>query len=165
MVSFHPLPRQYDQTSLRRAILEECPIEFNFLEVSLIQTTASLVAGHDALCLLVNDICGPPIFDELLAHGLKYITLRAAGFNNVDVACADKVGMKEARIAAYSPEAVAEFTVAMILTIVRKYHKSYNRVREGNFLLDLEGPSVSSVQAKIGLITGRILSQGSYWAR
>lgn len=111
----------------------------------------------------------PPDIDLTLnlIHTQKYITLRAAGFNNVNVAYADKVGIKVARVPAYSPEAVAEFTVGMILTIVRKYHKSYNRVREGNFLLDglmgfnLSGKTVGIVgTGKIGLITGRILSKG-----
>lgn len=93
--------------------------------------------------------------------------LRCAGFNNVDLNAASELGIKVARVPSYSPEAVAEFAVGMIMTVVRKYHKSFSRVREGNFLLDgllgfnLSGKTVGIVGAgQIGLITGRILSKG-----
>ena len=67
---------------------------------------------------------------------MKYIALRCAGFNNVDTKAAKRLGIKVVRVPAYSPESVAEFAVGMIMTVVRKYHKAYNRVREGNFLLE-----------------------------
>lgn len=97
----------------------------------------------------------------------KYVVLRCAGYNNVDLAAARKQGIKVARVPAYSPEAVAEFTIGMILTVVRKYHKAYNRVREGNFLLEnlvgmnLHGKTVGLIgTGKIGLLTGKILAKG-----
>lgn len=97
----------------------------------------------------------------------KYIALRCAGFNNVDLEAASKLGIKVVRVPAYSPEAVAEFAVGMLLTVVRKYHKAYSRVREGNFLLDgllgfnLSGKTVGIVgTGNIGLLTGRILANG-----
>ena len=102
-----------------------------------------------------------------MLNGQKYVTLRCAGYNNVDLQTARKLGIKVARVPAYSPEAVAEFTVGMILTVVRKYHKAYNRVREGNFLLEnlvgmnLHGKTVGIIgTGKIGLLTGKILAKG-----
>lgn len=103
------------------------------------------------------------------SHGClqKFIALRCAGYNNVDLSAASKLGIKVARVPAYSPEAVAEFAVGMIMTVVRKYHKAYNRVREGNFLLDgllgfnLNGKTIGLIgTGKIGLITGKILAKG-----
>jgi D-lactate dehydrogenase len=95
------------------------------------------------------------------------VALRSAGFNNVDLPAAHKHGLKVVRVPAYSPESVAEFAVGMIMTVVRKYHKSYLRVREGNFLLDglrgynLFGKTIGIVgTGKIGLLTGKILSKG-----
>jgi D-lactate dehydrogenase len=97
----------------------------------------------------------------------KYIVLRCAGFNNVDLKAAAKFNIHVARVPAYSPEAVAEFAVGMLMTVVRKYHKAYNRVREGNFLLDgllgfnINGKTVGIIgTGKIGLITGKILAKG-----
>jgi D-lactate dehydrogenase len=97
----------------------------------------------------------------------KYVALRCAGFNNVDLTAAFRLGIKVARVPSYSPEAVAEFAVGMIMTVIRKYHKSYSRVREGNFLLDgllgfnLSGKTVGIIgTGKIGLITGKILAKG-----
>lgn len=93
--------------------------------------------------------------------------MRCAGYNNVDLVAAAKYNIQVARVPAYSPEAVAEFTVGMIMTVVRKYHKAYNRVREGNFLLDgllgfnLQAKTVGLIgTGNIGLLTGRILSKG-----
>lgn len=103
----------------------------------------------------------------ILTPSQKYIALRCAGFNNVDLEAADKLGIKVTRVPSYAPEAVAEFAVGMMLTVIRKYHKSFCRVREGNFLLDgllgfnLAGKTVGIIgTGKIGLITGRILSKG-----
>jgi lactate dehydrogenase-like 2-hydroxyacid dehydrogenase len=98
---------------------------------------------------------------------VKYVVLRCAGYNNVDLKAATQLGIKVARVPSYSPEAVAEFTVGMMLTVIRKYHKAYNRVREGNFLLDglmgfnLSGKTVGLIgTGQIGMLTGKILSKG-----
>ena len=97
----------------------------------------------------------------------KYVALRCAGYNNVDLNTAAQLGIKVVRVPSYSPQAIAEFTVGMMLTVVRKYHKSYNRVREGNFLLDglmgfnLAGKTVGIIgTGQIGLLTGKILAKG-----
>ena len=83
-----------------------------------------------------NDFTQLKVLEKLAEHGVKFIALRCAGFNNVDLKKAKELGIKVVRVPAYSPESVAEFAVGMIMTVVRKYHKAYNRVREGNFLLD-----------------------------
>lgn len=76
------------------------------------------------------------VLEALSGNGVKYVALRCAGFNHVDLKKAKELGLRVVRVPAYSPEAVAEFAIGMMLTVVRKYHKAYNRVREGNFLLD-----------------------------
>ena len=93
--------------------------------------------------------------------------MRCAGYNNVDLQTSTRLGIKVARVPAYSPEAVAEFAVGMILTVIRKYHKAYNRVREGNFLLEglvgmnIHGKTVGLIgTGKIGLLTCKILAKG-----
>ncbi|KAF8436442.1 D-lactate dehydrogenase [Terfezia claveryi] len=141
--------------------------ELNFLKVGLDVKTAALAAGHDAVCIFVNDIADAEVLEKLSEEGIKFIALRCAGFNNVDLKKAKEFGIKVARVPAYSPESVAEFTVGMIMTVVRKYHKAYNRVREGNFLLDgllgfnLSGKTVGIIgTGRIGLLTGKILSKG-----
>ena len=166
-------------------------MKFTFLDALLDKSTALLAAGHDAVCIFVNDVCDEAVLQKLSALGIvrevycskrprftssltliivifqKYVALRCAGYNNVDLNAAAQLGIKVARVPSYSPEAVAEFTVGMILTVVRKYHKAYNRVREGNFLLgglmgfNLSGKTVGIVgTGQIGLLTGKILSKG-----
>ncbi|RDB19774.1 D-lactate dehydrogenase [Hypsizygus marmoreus] len=159
--------RKYDRDSLSSAHKETKGVELTFLDPLLDKTTALLAEGHDAICIFVNDICDAEVLEQLHHHGIKYIALRCAGYNNVDLHTASRLGIKVTRVPSYAPEAVAEFAVGMMLTVVRKYHKSYNRVREGNFLLDgllgfnLAGKTIGIIgTGKIGLITGRILSRG-----
>ncbi|KAL0638073.1 hypothetical protein Q9L58_002850 [Maublancomyces gigas] len=142
-------------------------LELLFLEIPLDHTTFALAAGYDAVCIFVNDICNAEVLEGLAKLGVKYIALRCAGYNNVDLFAAKSLGIQVVRVPAYSPEAVAEFAVGMIMTIVRKYHKSYTRVREGNFLLDgllgfnLKGKTIGIIgTGRIGLLTGKILSRG-----
>ncbi|KXN91962.1 hypothetical protein AN958_11022 [Leucoagaricus sp. SymC.cos] len=158
--------RKYDVDSLQ-PLTADTDIKFTFIEALLDELTVQLADGHDAVCLFVNDVCNVEVLKHLNVLGVKYIALRCAGFNNVDLPAADKYNIKVARVPAYSPEAVAEFTVGMIMTVVRKYHKAYNRVREGNFLLDgllgfnLHTKTVGLIgTGKIGLLTGRILAKG-----
>jgi len=129
--------------------------------------TARLAQGHDAVCIFVNDQADAETLDVLKQVGVKAVALRCAGFNNVELKRAEELDITVVRVPAYSPEAVAEFAVGMIMTVVRKYHKAYNRVREGNFLLsglvgfNLAGKTVGIIgTGKIGMLTGRILSQG-----
>ncbi|KAF6757519.1 D-lactate dehydrogenase [Ephemerocybe angulata] len=160
--------RKYDQDSLRAANEKQGGFAaFTFIDALLDSRTAILAADHEAVCLFVNDICDKPVLEQLSALGVKFIALRCAGFNNVDLKAAAELDIKVARVPSYSPEAVAEFCVGMMMTVVRKYHKAYARVREGNFLLDgllgfnLNGKTIGIIgTGKIGLLTGRILSKG-----
>jgi len=92
--------------------------------------------GTFAVCVFVNDNLSAEVIDVLAARGVKVIALRCAGFNNVDLAAAKKHGITVCRVPAYSPEAVAEYAAALLLTLNRKIHKAYNRVREQNFSLN-----------------------------
>jgi len=103
---------------------------------ALCEQTAVLTKGFDVICLFVNDIVNKTVLEILKANGVKLIVLRCAGFNNVDIKAADSLDIPVLRVPAYSPEAVAEHAMALILTLNRKTHKAYNRVREGNFSLE-----------------------------
>lgn len=130
--------------------------ELCFFDSSLNPENVALTKGFDALCLFVNDIVDSVVLSALKQNGIKLILLRCAGFNNIDVKKAAEAGIKILRVPAYSPEAVAEHAMAMILTLNRKTHKAYNRVREGNFSLEgLMGFNLHEV--KVALIgTGNI---------
>ena len=110
--------------------------ELVFLEAQLNEQTAGLVDNADAVCVFVNDQVNAAVCKQLKSKGTKVIALRCAGFNNVDLQAAKANGLKVCRVAAYSPEAVAEHALALILTLNRKTHKAYNRVREQNFSLN-----------------------------
>ncbi|MBB2148051.1 2-hydroxyacid dehydrogenase [Pedobacter gandavensis] len=127
-----------------------------FFKASLSEESAVLAAGFDAVCIFVNDIMNKQVLDKLYQSGLKLVVLRCAGFNNVDVDYADQLKVPVLRVPAYSPEAVAEHAMALILTLNRKTHKAYNRVREGNFSLEkLMGINLN--QRKVAVIgTGHI---------
>jgi D-lactate dehydrogenase len=114
--------------------------ELLYLEPSLSKETLRLAEGYPAICVFVNDQLDAPSIAHLASKGLKLIALRCAGFNNVDLEAADHHGVRVVRVPAYSPHAVAEHATALILTLNRKTHKAFNRVREGNFsLVRLEG--------------------------
>lgn len=123
-----------------RAFLESANIEhghfFTYFEPRLSRETAALAARHDAVCAFVNDQLNAEVLSMLHTQGVKLIALRCAGFNNVDLPTAEKLGMKVVRVPAYSPYAVAEHTAAMILSLNRKIYRAHNRVREMNFSLD-----------------------------
>ncbi len=111
-------------------------MQFTFLEHRLSIETASLSKGYDAICIFVNDHVTKDVIEILKENGVKLIALRCAGFNNVDIKAAEELGIGVVRVPAYSPYAVAEFAVGMILTLNRKYHRAFNRVRENNFSID-----------------------------
>ncbi len=145
----------------RPAFLKYCGAqgwELRFYETRLTPDTAALAAGCEAVCVFVNDDLSAPTIDKLVSLGVKYVLLRCAGYNNVDLAHAfGRVHV--ARVPAYSPYAVAEHAMALLLTSVRRIHKAYNRTREFNFSLsgltgfDLHGKTVGVVGAgKIGRI-------------
>lgn len=125
----------YDRTFFER-FNDALGFELNFLEVALGENTAALAKGSDAVCVFVNDKLTAPVIACLKENGISVIALRCAGFNNVDIEACRKHGIRVCRVPAYSPEAVAEHAVAMILTLNRKTHKAYNRVREQNFSLN-----------------------------
>ena len=133
-------------------------LEIKYFEVHLNEDTVSLASGFDAVCVFVNDIVNEKVVNRLYEMGIRVIVLRCAGFNNVDTkACFGKIHVY--RVPAYSPYAVAEHAMAMLLTINRKTHKAYNRTREFNFSLaglsgfDLHGKTVGVVgTGKIGRI-------------
>jgi D-lactate dehydrogenase len=130
--------------------------EFSYFETSLHSHTARLAQGFDIVCVFVNDTVDENTIKILADQGVGLIALRCAGFNNVNVDAAKKHKIKIVRVPAYSPEAVAEHAMALILTLNRKTHKSYNRVREGNFSLkNLMGFTLKN--KTIGIIgTGQI---------
>jgi D-lactate dehydrogenase len=109
---------------------------FEYFEIALNDTTTNLTIGFEAVCVFVNDKLDKSTIQLLSKNGIKLITLRCAGFNNIDLQEAHSQNIKVVRVPAYSPQAVAEHAVALILTLNRKTHKVYNRVRESNFSLD-----------------------------
>ncbi len=133
-------------------------IEFRFLETKLNEDTVQLAKGCDAVCVFVNDTVNASVIDQLYAYGVRLIALRSAGYNNVDVRSAfGKIHV--VHVPAYSPYSVAEHTMALLLTSVRRIHKAYNRTREFNFSLngltgfDLHGKTVGVIgTGKIGQI-------------
>ena len=110
--------------------------QFEFYESALSVKQVSLLDQTDAVCVFVNDKIDKEVMQALSGKGVRLIALRCAGFNNVDLEAAKSYGIAVCRVPAYSPEAVAEHTMAMLLTLNRKTHKAYNRVREQNFSLN-----------------------------
>jgi D-lactate dehydrogenase len=110
--------------------------ELVFLEARLLPETAALAAGAQAACLFVHDHADAAALATFAALGVKQIALRCAGFNNVDLAAAARLGITVARVPAYSPHGVAEHAVALFMTLNRRVHRAYNRVRDGNFALE-----------------------------
>lgn len=147
--------KSYDRESFDRYI-SDTTHSLSYFEAKLDKHTVSLAEGHDAICTFVNDPIDGAILKKLDHFGIKLIALRCAGYNQVDLKTAAAFGVKILRVPAYSPEAVAEHAFALILTLARKTHKAYNRVRENNF--SLEGLTGVNLHGKtIGVIgTGAI---------
>src|SRR5262249_19711854 len=110
--------------------------ELTFLEPRLTRATAPLAREFPAVCVFVNDAADRPVLELLAAGGTKLLAPPCAGVNPVELEAARDFGMKVVRVPAYSPYAVAEHTVGLILALNRKIHRAYARVREGNFALD-----------------------------
>ena len=127
--------KPYDTSSLAAASAG-LPIEWAWFEPRLDRHTARLAEGAVAINCFVNDQLDAATLDILAAQGVKLITLRCAGFNQVDLAAAARLALPVVRVPEYSPHAVAEHTIGLMLTLDRRLHKAYNRVREGNFSLD-----------------------------
>ena len=138
--------------------------ELVFFEARLTADTAVLATGFPAVCVFVNDQLDEKTLKALSEQEIRLIALRSAGFNHVDLTAATELGLTIVRVPAYSPYAVAEHAIGLILTLNRKIHRAYNRVREGNFSLDgllgfdLHGKTVGIVgTGKIGVIVAQIL--------
>jgi D-lactate dehydrogenase len=139
--------------------------ELTFIEARLVVETAPVAAGFPAVCAFVHDVLDRQVLEILRRQGTRLIALRSAGFNNVDLAAAGELGLLVARVPAYSPHAVAEHTMALILTLNRRIHRAHARVREGNFALDgllgfdLHGRTAGIVgTGRIGTEVARILT-------
>ena len=127
--------KPYDKASFNKQN-EQFGFELEYYETHLGPHIVNVIDTTDAVCVFVNDKVNAEVIATLAAKGVKVIALRCAGFNNVDLEAAKAYGIKVCRVPAYSPEAVAEHAVAMLLTLNRKTHKAYNRVREQNFSLN-----------------------------
>ena len=110
--------------------------ELVFYEERLTEKTAPLASGSEAVCVFVNDQLNGPVQKELVQNGVCLIALRCAGFNNVDLRSAEDLGLTVVRVPAYSPNAVAEHTIGLIMALNRKIHRAYFRVRDGNFSIE-----------------------------
>ena len=138
--------------------------QIDYLETRLSQKTAFLASGYSCICVFVNDLVSRPILEILSDGGTHLLALRSAGFNHVDLNAAMELKIKVVRVPDYSPYAVAEHAVALALTLNRKTHRAFNRVREGNFSLnglvgfDFHGKTVGVIgTGKIGKAFSQIM--------
>jgi D-lactate dehydrogenase len=154
--------KPYDREFLSRANAGRH--ELLFLETHLDARTASLAEGSGAVCAFVNDRVDRDMLQPLVRAGVGLVALRSAGFNHVDLAAAGELGITIARVPAYSPHAVAEHTVGLILCLNRKLHRAYARVRDGNFSLegllgfDLHGPVGVVGTGNVGTVFATIMA-------
>ncbi|MEM7726426.1 MAG: 2-hydroxyacid dehydrogenase [Cyanobacteria bacterium P01_A01_bin.45] len=155
--------KNYDRQFLQEAN-QDHGHELVYFEPRLTSETAALATDFPAVCAFINDELNAETLEAISANGTKLIALRSAGFNNVDIETAVKLGITVVRVPAYSPYAVAEHAAGLILTLNRKYHRAYSRVRESNFSLngllgfDLHGSTVGIVgTGKIGVCFAQIM--------
>lgn len=157
----------YDTKSYDREYFAEgCTrlgLDCRFLEFRLTPDTVETARGATAVCLFVNDQGDRACLARLAEFGVRHVALRSAGFNHVDLPAAKELGLHVTRVPAYSPHAVAEHSLALLLTLNRRIHRAYNRVREHNFSLsglvgfDLHGKTVGIIgTGRIGKITAQI---------
>lgn len=158
--------KPYDRTFLARAATE-FGHEPTFFEPRLDASTARLAEGFPAVCAFVNDTLDAEVIEQLAAGGTRIVALRAAGFNNVALEAAEAQGITVLRVPAYSPHAVAEFSVGLMLALDRRIHRAWARVRENNFALDgllghdLYGRTVGVVgTGRIGALVARAFRLG-----
>jgi len=157
----------YDTHSYDRTFLDEANggrHQLDYTAAQLDQQTAALAEGYDAVCLFVNDHASAPVLARLAAGGVRVIVQRSTGYNNIDLAAAAEHGITAMRVSFYSPYAVAEHAVALLMTLNRRIHRAYNRTREFNFRIagllgrDIHGTTVGVVgTGKIGAIFARIM--------
>ncbi|MGV8711592.1 MAG: 2-hydroxyacid dehydrogenase [Nitrosomonas sp.] len=154
--------KPYDQRYFEQALFKE-NIIWKFFEFHLSDSTAITAKGMEVVCIFVNDRLDRLCIAQLFNIGVKLIALRCAGYNNIDLKAAREFGLAVIRVPAYSPHAVAEHSVALLLTLNRHIHRAYNRVREHNFSLnglmgfDLVGKTIGIIgTGKIGRVTAEI---------
>ena len=147
--------KSYDKISFEQ-LIQNFPHQLSYFESKLDENTVYLAKGYEAICSFVNDQLNQKVLEKLAEFGIKHIVLRCAGYNQVDLKCASNLGIQICRVPAYSPEAVAEHALALLMTVVRKTHKAYNRIRENNF--SIEGlMGVNIYKQTVGVIgTGSI---------
>ena len=138
--------------------------QLEFFDFQLNERTAKMAEHCDVVCIFVNDDGSRNVLEKLAALGVKMVALRCAGFNNVDLKSAKELGLQVVRVPAYSPEAVAEHTVGLMMTLNRRIHRAYQRTREANFSLEgligfnMHGRTVGVIgTGKIGVAVMRIL--------
>jgi D-lactate dehydrogenase len=154
--------KPYDKEFFDKAELSSL-FELRYYPVKLNAETVALAKGADAVCAFVNDDLSAPVIDALILQGVKLVAMRCAGYNNVDLKYAYGK-LHVVRVPAYSPYAVAEHAISLLMTLNRKVHKAYNRTREGNFTLngllgfDLHGKTAGVVgTGRIGKVAAEIL--------
>lgn len=155
--------KQYDKKYLQH-VNEDFGFDLEFFDFLLTEKTAKTAHGCEGVCIFVNDDASRPVLEELKKHGVKFIALRCAGFNNVDLEAAQELGFQVVRVPAYSPEAVAEHAIGMMMCLNRRIHRAYQRTRDANFSLEgLTGFTMYGKTAgvigtgKIGVAALRIL--------
>jgi len=155
--------KSYDRQSFEAANANY-PHKLTFFEVQLNRDSAMLAAEFPVVCMFVNDIADAATLDILASHGTRLLALRSAGFNTVDLKRAAQLGIKVVRVPAYSPYAVAEHAVGLVLTLNRKLYRAYNRVRDDNFSLegligfDIHGCNIGVIgTGKIGMVFAQIM--------
>lgn len=156
--------KAYDEKFLNEAN-EKYDFKLKYFKPHLAEETAKLGHGYEVICAFVNDELNKKVLEDLYENGTRLIALRCSGFNNVDLKAAEKLGMKVARVPAYSPQGVAEHAVALMLALNRKIYRAHNRVRENNFSLEgLLGFEISGLNVgivgtgAIGRIMAKIMS-------
>ncbi|MBD8123719.1 2-hydroxyacid dehydrogenase [Pseudomonas lutea] len=154
----------YDRESFLAAQVP-ADIELHFQPARLTLDTVALAEAYEVVCAFINDDLSAPVLEQLAAGGTRLIALRSAGFNHVDLAAAQRLGLGVVRVPAYSPHAVAEHAVALILSLNRHLHRACNRTRDGDFSLhgltgfDLVGKTVGVVgTGQIGATFARIMA-------
>jgi D-lactate dehydrogenase len=155
--------KSYDRDFLSKANADYGH-ELVFFESHLTQTTAKLAEGFPAVCVFINDLIDRTTLELLKSGGTELVATRSAGFNHIDLKAAHDLGICVVRVPAYSPYAVAEHTIGLILTLNRKIHRAYNRVREANFSIegllgfDLHGSTAGIIgTGKIGMLVCKAL--------
>ncbi|WNN46859.1 2-hydroxyacid dehydrogenase [Siccibacter colletis] len=155
--------KQYDKKYLEH-VNQEYGFELDFYDFLLTEKTAKTAHGCDGVCIFVNDDGSRPVLEELKKVGVKFIALRCAGFNNVDLDAAKELGLHVVRVPAYSPEAVAEHAIGMMMCLNRRIHRAYQRTRDANFSLEgltgftMHGKTAGVIgTGKIGVAALRIL--------